>query len=68
MHKLYCTLVLPYLNYGLLLWGNVNKVYLNKVFKLQRRALEDNFKQFLLSIIKTFVQKTQCAGYFFISI
>ena len=39
MYQLYCILVLPYLNYGLLLWGNVNKFYMNKVFRLQKRAL-----------------------------
>ena len=39
MYQLYCTLVLPYLNYGLLLWGNVNKFYMNKIFRLQKRAL-----------------------------
>ena len=39
MYQLYCTLVLPYLNYGLLLWGNVNKFYMNKIFCLQKRAL-----------------------------
>ena len=39
MYQLYCTLVLPYLNYGLLLWGNVNKFYMNKLFRLQKRAL-----------------------------
>ncbi len=39
MKQLYCTLVLPYLNYGLLLWGNVTNEYMNKVFKLQKRAI-----------------------------
>jgi hypothetical protein len=39
MYQLYCTMVLPYLNYGLILWGNANKGYLNKVFRLQKRAL-----------------------------
>ena len=39
LYKLYCTLILPYLNYGLLLWGDASKLYLNKVFKLQKRAL-----------------------------
>ena len=39
LYKLYCSLILPYLNYGLLLWGNANKTYLNKVYKLQKRAL-----------------------------
>ena len=39
LYKLYCSLILPYLNYGLLLWENANKTYLNKVNKLQKRAL-----------------------------
>ena len=35
----YSSLVLPYLTYGILLWGNANKIYLDKVHKLQKRAL-----------------------------
>ena len=34
----FLSLVLPYLNYGLLLWGNGNKTCLDKVHKLQKRA------------------------------
>ena len=39
LYRLYYSLVLPYLNYGLLLWGNANKTSLGKVYKLQKRAL-----------------------------
>ena len=40
MYQLYFTLVvLPYLNYGLLIWGNANNELINKVFRLQKRAL-----------------------------
>ena len=39
MYQLYCSLVQPYLNYGLLLWGNANKESISKVFKIQKRAL-----------------------------
>ena len=35
LYKLYCSLILPYLNHGLLLWGNANKMYLNKVYRLR---------------------------------
>ncbi len=36
LHTLYCTLILPYLrNYGILIWGNTHKCYLNKIAKLQ---------------------------------
>ena len=39
LYKLYCTLLLPYFSYGLLLWGNANKESINKVFRLQKRAM-----------------------------
>ena len=39
LHTLYCTLVLPYLNYGILVWGNTCKTYLNKLVKLQKWAI-----------------------------
>ena len=37
--SLYYTLVMPYLNYGILAWGNSCKTYLNKLLKLQKRAV-----------------------------
>ena len=39
LYSLYCTLVLPYINYGILIWGNTYKVYLDKNFKLQKWAI-----------------------------
>ena len=39
LYSLYCTLVLPYVNYGILIWGNTYKVYLDKIFKLQKWAI-----------------------------
>jgi len=39
MQQLYCTIVLPYLNYGLLLWGNAIKEYMTKVLRIQKRAI-----------------------------
>ena len=38
-YSLYCTLVLPYINYGILIWGNTCKTYLGKIFKLQKWAI-----------------------------
>ena len=35
LHTLYCTFILPYLNYGILIWGNTCKTYLDKLIKLQ---------------------------------
>ena len=37
--KLYSSLILPYLNYGLLVWGNGNKASLEKVSLLQNKAI-----------------------------
>merc|ERR1712137_757574 len=39
LKTLYCTLILPYLNYGILLWGNTCKSYLDKLIKLQKWAI-----------------------------
>ena len=39
LKTLYCTLILPYLNYGILLWGNTCKSYLDKLTKLQKWAI-----------------------------
>lgn len=39
LHTLYCTLVMPYINYGILIWGNAANVYLQTIFKLQKWAL-----------------------------
>ena len=38
-HALYCTFILPYINYGILIWGNTCKVYLDKLIKLQKWAI-----------------------------
>ena len=39
LHVLYCTLVLPYLNYGILIWGDTCKSYLDKLIRLQKWAI-----------------------------
>ena len=39
MHTLYCTLILPYLNYACEIWGNTFETRLNKVVILQKRAI-----------------------------
>ena len=35
LHLLYCTLIVPHLHYGILLWGNANV----RIYKLQKKAL-----------------------------
>ena len=39
LHTLYCTLITPYLNYGILIWGSTCKSYLDKLIKLQNWAI-----------------------------
>lgn len=39
LYSLYCTLVMPYINYGVLIWGNTCKKYLDKILKLQKWAI-----------------------------
>ena len=39
LHTLYCTLVLPYINYGILIWRKACKTYLEKIHKLQNWAV-----------------------------
>ena len=36
LYSLYYTLILPYINYGVLIWGNTCKIYLDKIFKFQK--------------------------------
>ena len=38
-YSLYCTFILPCVNYGILIWGNTCKVYLDKLIKLQKWAI-----------------------------
>ncbi len=39
LHTLYCSLVLPYLNYGILIWGCTCRSYLDKLIKIQKWAI-----------------------------
>ena len=40
LHTLYsCTLALSYINYGILIWGKAYKTCLEKIHKLQKRAV-----------------------------
>jgi len=39
LYSLYCTLVLPYINYGIAAWGSSGKIHLDKIFKLQKKAV-----------------------------
>ncbi len=48
LHTHHCTMVLPYLNYGILVWGNTYKTYLNKLVKLQKLGYFNSIKQPIL--------------------
>ena len=39
LYSLYCTLILPYINYSVIIWGNTYETYLNKIVKLQKWAI-----------------------------
>jgi len=39
LYSLYCTLILPYTNYGVLIWGNTYETYLDKILRLQKWAI-----------------------------
>jgi hypothetical protein len=41
LYCIYCSLILPYLNYGILAWGNTHNIYLNKLLILQKRAVRN---------------------------
>ena len=64
MYQLYCTLFLPYLNYGLLWWGNVNKFYMNKIFRLQKRALRTTLNGSYLCPTKPLFKKYKVLNIF----
>ena len=57
MYRLYCSLVLPYLKYGLLLWGNENQYHINKDFHLQKRAMRLISNSEYLSPTKLLLEK-----------
>ena len=36
---IYCSLIMPYLSYGICVWGRSAKSYISKLLVLQKRAL-----------------------------
>ena len=41
LQSIYSTLISPYLNYGILAWGNANKLSLDALFRIQKRAVRN---------------------------
>ncbi len=39
LHNIYRCLILPYITYGLIVWGHASKKYINKILILQKQAL-----------------------------
>ena len=39
LHSLYCTLILPNVNNGIIVWGNTYHSYMDKISKLQKWAM-----------------------------
>ena len=60
LYSLYCTLVLPYINYGILIWGNTCKTYLDKIFKLQKWVIRTISHEHYRSHTGPLFKKTQC--------
>ena len=48
LKTLYCTLIQPYLSYGILIWGSTCKSYLDKLVKLQN----GQYARFVVVIIE----------------
>ena len=57
MYQLYCTLILPFLTYGILLWGNANRNSLDRIVKLQKRAVRIITNSSYLSHTKPLFEK-----------
>ena len=45
---MYCTLILPYINYGVLIWENTFETYLDKIIELQKMGDQNDIEQSLL--------------------
>ena len=57
LQSIYSTLISPYLNYGILAWGNANKLSLDALFRIQKRAVRNiNHAGFLSHTIHHFHQ------------
>ena len=56
-YGLYCSLVSPYLNYGLLLCSNANNTTLSRVYKLQKHALRIISNSHYISSLKPLFDK-----------
>jgi len=60
LFSLYCTLILPHINYCVLVWGNAAKKYLEKIYKLQKKALrivsDSNYRSHSAPLFKRYNQ------------
>ena len=59
LSSLYTTLILPYLNYGILAWGNPSKTLIDRILILQKRALRIIHNVYFRSHITTYFYKTK---------
>ena len=41
LHCIYCSIILPFFSYGILAWGNTHTLYLERLLKLQKRAVRN---------------------------
>ena len=44
LYSLYCSLILPYINYGILIWGSTCKTYIVKIFKITKMGANSHYR------------------------
>ena len=64
LYQLYCSLILPYLSYGIVLWGKASKEHVMKIHKLQKRALRIISNSSYLSHTKPLFEKYNALNIF----
>ena len=59
LYSLYCTLVLglPYINYGILIWGNTCKTYLDNAFLSYRNGPLEQFHMSITGVTQALCLK-----------
>ena len=56
---LYCSLILPYMSYGICAWGHAAEMHLHKLLVLQKRALRLMFFELIQELMQFHCSKKQ---------
>ena len=65
LYKLYCSLIMPYVTYGLSLCGRTAKEYMTKLFKIRKRAFRIVSNSSYLCHTKPLFEKFNTVNFFF---